>query len=511
MLKYLTKSLLHSRQAKGTAAAAQAASKQRDGSKQPPTPLGEDLQNNIKELQVRLTGSSDIIFYLFTDALKNDRALIYINGFVDTYLLDRDIVQPLLTKVNPDKQTLLYTTLNKSVSDLEAAIDSILDGNVLLLTNSRSGGLVLNVPKQIQRSIEEPDNESVVRGPKEGFVESLKTNIVLLRKKIKSPNLKIQAMKIGRITQTEVAIAYIEGIVDSDVLKEVRRRLSDIDVDSILETGYLEQYIQDYRYSPYPTIGNTEKPDVAAGKILEGRVAIFCDGTPHVLTIPFLYIENLQTSEDYYIKPLNASFLRLLRLTGLILSTLLPGLYVALSTYHQEMLPTVLLISIAGAREGVPLPALAEALLMGIMFELLKESGTRLPRAIGSAVSIVGALVIGEAVVDAGLVSAPLVIVTAITAVAGFIIPPLTEATTLFRLLFTILGGVLGLIGMTCGIFLVFVYTVSLRSFGVPYTAPITSSSENNLKDTLVRLPLRSMTNRPTFLAGKNDKRRGGK
>ncbi|NLI91423.1 MAG: spore germination protein [Peptococcaceae bacterium] len=477
----------------------------------PPTPLEKDLRTNITQIRNRLRECSDIIYYEFIDPAQNKGLLSYINGFVDSDLLNRDIVTPLLTKTNPDKKNLLYTSLISSISTLEEAVNGILEGNVLLIMNEETTAFLLSIRKQVQRSIEEPDSESVVRGSKEGFVESVKTNIILLRKRIKSPNLKIQTLKIGRITQTEVAVVYIDGIVDPDVLKEVRRRLNKINTDSILETGYIEQYIQDRKYSPYPTIGITEKPDVVAGKILEGRVAIFCDGTPHVLTVPLLYIENLQTSEDYYVRTLNASFLRLLRLLGLIISTLLPGLYVALSTYHQEMIPTVLLISIAGAREGVPLPALAEALLMGIMFELLKESGTRLPRAIGSAISIVGALVIGEAAVDAGLVSAPLVIVTATTAVASFIIPPFTETMTIFRLLFTFLGGIMGLIGITCGIFLVMVYTVSLRSFGVPYTAPLSPGSVNNLKDTFLRFPLSSMKNRPPILAGKNTKRRGGK
>lgn len=474
------------------------------------TPLGKDLGANISQLKSKLKGSSDIIFYEFTDPSHNKGLLTYISGFVETDLLDRDILTPLLTKTGPDKKNFLYTSAVRTISSFEEAIGGILDGNVLLLMNGDETAFLLSIPKQVQRSVDEPDSESVVRGPKEGFVESIKTNLLLLRRKIKSPNLKIETRKIGRITQTEIALVYIEGIVDPEVLKEVRKRLSKIKIDSVLETGYIEQYIQDHKYSPYATVGNTQKPDVVAGKILEGRVAIFCDGTPHVLTVPYLYIENLQTSEDYYVRTLNASLLRLLRITGLFVSTLLPGIYVALSTYHQEMLPTVLLVTIAGAREGIPLPAFAEALVMGVMFELLKESGTRLPRAIGSAISIVGALVIGDAAVNAGLVSAPLVIVTAITAVSSFILPSFTESMTIFRLIFFILGGVAGLIGITCGIFFIMIYTVSIRSFGIPYTAPLSSASENNLKDTFLRFPLRSMKNKPAFTAGNNTKRRGG-
>jgi len=471
----------------------------------------KDLSVNLAQIKSRLQKSSDLIFYEFANVSYHKAFLVYLNGFVETEILNRDILTPLMNHdTNNGIEKLLYNTELKKVVLFHSAVMGILEGNVLLVIDGQQTAFLLGMDKQVQRTIEEPGSESVVRGPKEGFIESIKTNIILLRKKLKTPDLMVESFKMGRLTQTEIAIVYLAGIVDPDVLKELKSRLDRIDTDSILESGYLEQYIEDAKYSPYPTIGNTQKPDVVAGKLLEGRIAIFCDGSPHVLTVPFLYIENLQTSEDYYIRTLMASLLRFLRTVALIISTLLPGVYVALSTYHQEMIPTVMLITIAGSREGIPLPAFVEALIMGVMFELLKESGTRLPRAIGSAISIVGGLVIGQAAVNAGLVSAPLVIVTAITAVASFILPALTETMTLFRLVFLFLAGAMGLVGITCGIFFIFIYTVSLRSFGVPFTASLTSTSKHNMKDTFFRFPLQSMKQRPNFMVGKNKKRRGG-
>ncbi len=296
-----------------------------------------------------------------------------------------------------------------------------------------------------KRSIEEPQAEAVVRGPKEGFIEDISTNKAMLRRRIRSSDLVFEDYIIGKQTKTKISIAYLQGIVNEDVLNGVKNRIGKINIDGILESGYIQQLIEDNPESLVSTIADTQKPDVVVGKILEGRVAVFCDGTPHVLTMPKVFIEDIQTSEDYYLRPYFATFLRGLRVFSLFLSIVLPGLYVALQTFHQEMIPTVLLITMAGAREGVPFPAIVEAFLMTLMLELIKESGIRLPRAVGSAVSIVGALVLGQAAVEAGIVSAPMVIVVAATAIAEFAVPSLTEAVIIYRFILILLGGFMGL------------------------------------------------------------------
>jgi spore germination protein KA len=276
-----------------------------------------------------------------------------------------------------------------------------------------------------------------------------------------------------------------------------------------LESGYIQQYIEDNPLSPLSTIFNSQKPDVIASKLLEGRVAIICDGTPHVLSVPGFFIENLQTSEDYYIRPILATLLRLLRISAFFISVLLPSLYVALQTFHPEMIPTILLMRMSGEMEDIPFPAFAEALFMMLAFELLRESGTRLPRPVGSAVSIVGALIIGEGAVNAGLVSSTMVIVIAITAVSGFIIPALNETVTLYRFILLTLGSAMGLYGITCGIFVMVTHAISLRSFGVPYTSPLAPFNEGAIKDFFTRFPLWSMKKRPPEVAKINQRRQG--
>lgn len=475
-------------------------------------PWEKDLAQTTASLK-QLFKSSDVIFYEFETILGRKALLVYLNGFIDNDILNRDVLGPLLTNdQGTGIKTILHLSNIKEITLVGQASEGILDGSVLLCLNGEIHAYLLRLKKQEQRAVKEPDSESVIRGPKEGFIENIESNIVLLRRKIKSPNLMIEELTIGEQSHTRIALAYLEEIVQPEILAEVRRRLNNIKTDSILESGYIEEYLEESTYSPYPTVGNTQRPDVVAGKILEGRVAVFCDGTPHVLTIPFLYAESLQTSEDYYVRTLMGSILRLLRLAALLISTLLPALYVALSTFHQEMIPNALLLSFAGAREGIPYPTFAEILILALMFELLKESGTRLPRAIGSAISIVGALVVGEAAVSAGLVSAQIVIITSATAITSFIIPTLNEAMLVFRFLLLLLGGFLGLPGITCGIFLILTYTVSLRSFGVPYTSSLAPASTSNLKDLLVRFPLPSMKKRPDFLVkkNKNKQRRGG-
>ena len=266
----------------------------------------------------------------------------------------------------------------KELTTLSQAAEQLLHAASIIFIDGIDTAFSIPPSDMKRREISEPETEKVVRGPKEGFVENIATNRLLIREKIKNPNLVFNNMTIGRQTNTIISICYIKGIVNQNVLKEVRRRLSNIDTDSILESGYLEQFIEDAPMSLLATVGNSEKPDIIAGKLLEGRVAILCDGTPNVLTVPFLFVENLQSSEDYYSRLYISSMLRILRVIALWISLFLAPIYVAIETYHQEMIPTVLLTTMMGASSHIPLPAFVEATLMLLMFQLLRESGTRL-------------------------------------------------------------------------------------------------------------------------------------
>ena len=297
---------------------------------------------------------------------------------------------------------------------------------------------------------------------------------------------------------------YIKDIVNENVLNELRRKINKIDTDAILETGYIEEFIDDNKYAPLSTIGQTQKPDVLASKILEGRVGILCDGTPHVLTVPHLFIEVLQVGDDYYRRAVMGTILRCIRFVALFSAIFLPALYVALETFHQDMIPTVLLITMASSGEGIPFPAAIEAFIMVISLEFLKESGVRLPRPIGSAVSIVGALVLGESAVNAGLVSGALVVVIAFTAISTFIVPEFDVTITIFRLIMLLFASIVGLFGITAIVFVLVIYLSSLRSFGVPYLSPLAPIDYQGLKDYLLRAPVWMRNHRPRIIEKRN-------
>jgi len=313
-------------------------------------------------------------------------------------------------------------------------------------------------------------------------------------------------IKLGEQTNTEICICYIKGLADEDIIETVRRRLGRIKIDAILESGYLEQFIEDSTFSLFPTVGNSEKPDKVAAKILEGRVAVLCDGSPFVLTVPFMFVETIQSSEDYYARTYFGSLTRWLRALALIISGTLPGFYVAMLAFHPDIIPFKLVLSIAASREGIPISPFMEALFMGVVFELLREAGIRMPRAVGQAVNIVGALVIGEAAVQAGLVSPIMVIVVALTGITSFIVPSLSDTLPIFRMLIVIAANIIGFMGILLMLMLFFIHMCSLRSFGVPFMSPLAPLSLKDLKDTFIRAPLWMMYTRPRVLTWDNEK-----
>jgi spore germination protein KA len=306
-------------------------------------------------------------------------------------------------------------------------------------------------------------------------------------------------LTIGEKTDTNVCLAYVEGVADPGIVETAKARLKSINTDAIIDSGYIEQYIEDHPFSIFSTIGYSEKPDVVASRILEGRVAIISDGSPFVLTAPMLFIESFQSSEDYYIRPFYASMIRILRYLAFFITVAAPAIFVALTTFHQELIPTTLLFTIAAAREGTPFPAFLEALILVLSFEILREAGVRLPRPVGQAISIVGALIMGEAAVSAGIVGAPMVIIIALTAVAGFAVPEQNDSASIMRLILLILGSMLGGFGIAIGFLGILIHLASLKSFGIPYCVSLTFN--HNMQDSYVRMPLWSMSKRPKGIA----------
>ncbi|QSF46626.1 spore germination protein [Paenibacillus tianjinensis] len=445
-------------------------------------------------------------------------AVCYFEGLIDQKLLtslfeglireDSDHTQ---SKTNPNQiaSRLLEKLPSGNIQIIrteDQLFTEVLSGSAVIIMNNCPFSLAVMISGGARRSVEEPSSQTVVRGPKEGFTEDITTNIALVRRKIRSPKLKFETHDIGQLTHTTVVLAYIQDVANPDVVEEITQRLKSIDTDSILESGYIEEFIQDAPLSPFPMIIDTERPDTVAGSLLDGQVAVLVDGTPFALIAPVTFFNFFQTPEDYYQRYDISTFLRCLRLVAFLVSLLLPSLYIALTTFQQEMIPTTLLISLTAQREGTPFPALVETLLMEVTFEVIREAGIRMPRVVGPAISIVGALVIGQAAVEAGLVSAAIVIVVSFTAISNFVIPyfSMSSAIRLLRFVLMFLAGFLGLFGILAGLIPLLAHLLSLKSFGIDYLMPYSPFFKSNMKDLVIRAPWWAMKTRPNVKSSKN-------
>ncbi|WAA12708.1 spore germination protein [Fervidibacillus halotolerans] len=484
--------------------------------------LSPSIKDNIEQIQRSIGPSSDVTIRQFCSQKGGDAdiAIIFIDGMVNENIISDFIITPIMGKVEllrhslsplfDLEQKILQVGNVKRISEFESLYTSILSGDTVILLDKITEGIVIDTKSWEGRGVTEAQAQTVIRGPHEGFTEALRVNTSLIRRRIKDKNLCIETKQIGTRTKTEVAIIYIKDIADEKIVQEVRNRLEHIQLDGILDSGNIEELIQDNTFTPFPTIQNSERPDSTSAGILEGRVAIIVDGSPYALLVPALFIQFLQSPEDYY-QRLGYGFIRFLRYVSVFISLLAPSLYIAITTFHQEMLKTTLLISIAAQREGIPFPAFVEALIMEITFELLREAGIRMPRAIGPAISIVGALVLGEAAVGASLVSPAMVIVVSITAIAGFTFPTFSIGIP-FRILrfgLMVLAATFGLFGIIVGLIAVILHLCSLQSFGVPYMYPFAPLEMNDQKDAVIRFPKWMMKSRPKPFTKWNQVRMG--
>lgn len=480
-----------------------------------PEMLYPDLAYNVERMQLEFLNCSDIMYRSCSIDGINRATLIYMDGMCDVQAVDEFVLQPLIahfrnsSKVNEGRDVelkgIFIPTLKiRIVYETKEVIQAVLRGETAVFTEGNAFVMLAELIKMEKRSIEEATSEKVVRGPRDAFMETLRTNTSLLRRRIRSSRLKLESMTLGSITQTDIVIGYMEGIVKESLVKEVRARLQKIELDGVIHSSNIEEYIEDDVFSPFPQIQNTERPDVAVSSLLEGKVIIITDNTPFVLILPMTYWSGLQAVDDYTDRYLYATFIRWIRYTFVHISLLLPSLYVALTTYHLQVIPTPLVVSIASAREGVPLPAVIEALIMEFIFEGLREAGIRLPQQVGPAVSIAGALVIGQAVVAAGIISTPMVIIVSLTGIASFAFPlyNLGAAYRMLRFPLLIAAGILGFYGIVIFLIALSVHMVMLEPFGVPYMAPYAPMSPGNLNDVLVRAPKSKMRRLMPWLAG---------
>jgi spore germination protein KA len=487
-------------------------------------PLEETLEENINKIKSTLGHSEDIILRRMKLGKEQtiDMALLYTDGLSDIQSIQDFILEPLLLDVRgtewekkivtgEDPLDILQDFILSAgdlqrIADYDELFNTLLSGHAILLLDGCSQGFSIGLTAWEDRGVTEPSAQTVIRGPREGFSETLRTNTALIRRKIKDQHLWLENKQIGRRTKTAVSIMYIKGVANDKIVQEVHARLDRIDIDGILESGNIEELIQDEPYSPWPTVYNTERPDVAAAGLLEGRIAILVDGTPFVLLVPALFVQYFQAAEDYYHRS-DFGLIRMLRYLSFFIALLAPSLYIAITTYHQEMLPTPLLISLAAQREGVPFPAFVEALMMEVAFEILREAGVRMPRAVGQAISIVGALVIGQAAVEAGIVSAAMVIVVSITAISNFVLPSFNIAIAVRMLRFALMGlaAAFGLFGILVALIAMLLHLSSIRSFGVPYMSPFAPFVMSEQTDTIFRMPIWKGRLRPRYLSKGDD------
>lgn len=489
---------------------------------------GENKNTENKELDKSLTKNIS----LFKNIFNNDETLIirefqnkslkaaqcciiYIEGMVNNEIVNENIIQPVLgSNLSEDIESdNLLEEIKKKVIvsnnvvmeyEINKIVSSVVYGNTLFLLEGHDKGLIIDTKGWQIRSISEPEAAKIVRGPREGFTESIIVNLSLVRRKIQNPNLKFKFKEIGERTHTRTCICYIEGLALDGVLDELMERLDRIKIDGIIDSGYIQELIKDAPYSPFETVGSSERPDVIAAKLLEGRVALFVDGSPFVLTVPYLVVENFQANEDYYNNYIFATMNRIIRGFTSVTSVIIPAVFLSLVTYHQEMLPTPLLLSISASRQDVPFPTTVSLFVMLFIFDVLREVGTRMPAPIGQAVNIVGTLVLGQAAVEARLVSAPVIIITALTGITTLINMPFIGATIIWRNLLLFGASFMGIYGFFLVWIVLYMYLISIRSFGVPYFMNVTRAKNHDGQDAWIRAPWWTMTLRPKIIAAKD-------
>jgi len=473
--------------------------------------VGRNLEVNIRTIQEAFGDSRDLIIRrVHISPLGLDAAVLFLEGMVDARLVSAALIEPLLSThhgssaragtsaIDTIERRLVSVANTRRTYLVREMLGAILSGEALLLLDGIEQALMANVRGWQARAITEATSDVVFKGPRDGFVETLQTNIALLRRRIKNQDLTFESIVLGQRTRTPVAIGYIRSLANEELLAELRRRLGRIEIDSVLDSQYVAELISDTPFSPVVSVASTERPDVVASRLLEGRVTVLVDGSPFALTLPSLFAEGFQSAQDYYYSPYFQSFLRIIRYAAFGFNILALPYYIAVTTFHQQLVPTPLLLTIAASKEGTPFPVAFEAAMMLLFFEVLRESSMRTPRALGQTVSIVGALVVGQTAVMAGIVGAPVVIITALTAISSFVVPAHVDSGAIARLLLIILASTTGFYGLAMGLIMMLVHVSSLSSFGVPMLSPVAPLHTGDMKDTPVRSPWWAMDTRPT-------------
>lgn len=474
------------------------------------------IQEKTEALKKLLNNSQDITTRLFVCKNNTKCGLVFVDNAVDKLLLSSSVIEPLQkfewtnnkdNDITLIQENIIAYTAVKTVKTIEDTIDDILNGFCAVLFDDCQTILMVECAKWITRIPSEPPTSAVIHGPREGFVEDITTNLSLIRKRLKTKELKIEQLVVGRETKTEVRVCYLNNIAKHEIVEKIIEKLKKIDIDGIIDSSYLASFLGDNTGSLFKQVGTSEKPDITVAKMLEGRIAIVVDGSPFVLTLPYLYIEDLQSSNDYYMSPAHATFMRFIRCIGLLGAILLPGLYVALLVYHYEIIPIKLLITITNSVQGIPLPPFIEILFITLMFECLYEASLRMPRYIGLALSIVGAIILGDTAVKAGLISSPGVLVVAVAGMLSYTVPDQSAQISILRVVFTIIGGIFGLFGLILGGMVLIAYLASMTSYDTPYLAPMSPFIIPDQKDGIIKQSLTKQKMRPRSIPNQNARR----
>lgn len=484
--------------------------------------ISSHWQENLAILQ-QLTHAevcSDIVYRQFTLTINQTRYssfLVFYDGMSDSHLIDEFILRPLMTPYegpqesveNCITQFILEQNQLKTVDTWEKVLDSVIMGNCLIFVDTLSVVLNCDTKKLPMRSINKSENEMSLSGPSESFVEGLRPNTALIRKYVKDTNLVFEDLSIGKCGKTTCSIAYISNITNDSLIAEVKRRISSIEVDYIVDSGQLVQLIEDKTYITEPLILSTERPDRVALHLTEGRVAILVAGSPNALIVPTVMNDFMHVSEDSYVRFPYSNFLRLFRIPALFLAILLPGLYIAVVTFHQEMIPTDLLFAIAAAREKVPLPMFLELFLMEVAFEIIREASIRTPAPMGQTLGIVGTLILGQAIVSANVVSPILIIIVAMTGISSFAVAhfSLSYSFRILRFVYIFLGAFGGFFAISIGLFVHLTLLSVTTSFSIPYFTPITPLAKHMNRSPLSTSPIWKQEYRPSFLRTKRNRR----
>lgn len=460
--------------------------------------MAEDVKNKLSEL---FSNCGD--FNIRPVISCGDTVFVAnLGAFSGRDYISQNVIRPLIysgVKIT-DNNTMLgiiSTSEVKEADSIDMLKTLLLGGFAVVFAQigdnvSAYGCMARNDPG---RSVSEPDSEMVVRGPREGFIEKAEDNTALLRKRLRTPDMKVINLTVGSKSQTNVRIVYVDGVADINLINDIKSRIEGMNLETVMDSGYIEQFLTNGRSRIFTEVGNSEKPDKVAAKLAEGRVAIICDGSPVVLTVPYLFVESLQSAEDYLKTPYYATFIRCIRFISLLLSLYLPAFYIAVMEHHKNAIPYTLYSSMVSARKDVPFSLFGELVVILLIFELIREVGVRMPGNVGSAVSIVGGLILGDAAISAGISSAPVIMVASLTAISTFILPPYMNSTVLVRLANIFAARMFGLVGIAVSLTFLLIHLCGKNSFGTPYMFPFAPLSQRGMNDTVFMRPKKALKN----------------